>query len=180
MRLDPNTGAMTISSLQAIAYEPISLSLASASAALGAIGTGISAVGTIAAGNQAKADANFNARQLEKQANEARAAGSREMLKERRQKEMAQSSLMARAAASSGDTTDTTVMNLAGGIEREGEVQALGAFARGENAARGYEDQAMASRAKGSAAKQASLFKTTSTILEGGGSLMGKYAKGFK
>lgn len=144
---------------------------------LTAVGTAVSAVGTIAAGNQAKADSEFNAEQLIKQSNDARAAGSREMLKERRQKELVQSSLAARAAASSGDTTDAGIVNLAGGIEREGEIQALSAFARGENVARGYEDQAAASIARGKAAQRASVFKATSTILEGAGSLAGKYGR---
>ena len=145
--------------------------------AASAIGTAVSAVGTIAAGQQANSDAKFNAIQYQNQANEARAAGQREMFKERRQKERAQSTLMARGAAAGGDTTDTTIMNLAGDIEGEGELQALSAFARGENMARGFEDQAAMSIAKGKAARRASIFKATGTLLEGAGSLAGKYAK---
>lgn len=173
MKLDPNTGAMGLPVLASVAFEPLTM----ISMALTAVGTAVGAAGTIAAGNQAKADSEFNAEQLTKQSNDARAAGSREMLRERRQKELVQSSLAARAAASGGDTTDPTIVNLAGGIEREGEIQALSAFSRGENVARGYEDQAAASIAKGKAAQRASIFKATSTILEGAGSLAGKYGK---
>lgn len=173
MRINPDTGAMGLGWSASVAFGPLAI----AAAALTAVGTAVSAVGTIASGNQAKSDSYYNAEQLRRQGNDVRAAGSREMQKERRQKEMAQSSLMARAAASGGDTTDPTIVNLAGGIEREGEIQALSSFYRGENAARGYEDQAAMAIAKGKAAKQASIFKATSTILEGAGSLAGKYGK---
>lgn len=149
--------------------------MAALAAVAGVIGTVVSAVGTIAAGNDAKNAAEFKAKQEEMRANEERAAGSRTMQAERRQKDLALSSLTARAAAASGDTTDAGVVELAGGIENEGELQALQAFARGENTARGYEDQAMASRMSGESAKRASFWRAGSTILEGGSSLYGKY-----
>ena len=136
------------------------------------VGASVSAAGTIAAGSDAKNAAEFKAKQ---KANEVRASGSRQMLQERRQKDLALSTLTARAAASSGDTTDPTVVNLAGGIEREGEIQALDAFYKGENAARGYQDQAMATRASGASAQRASYYKAGGTILEGGSSLMKQY-----
>ena len=139
------------------------------------VGASVSAAGTIAAGSDAKNAAEFKAKQEEQKANEVRASGSRQMLQERRQKDLALSTLTARAAASSGDTTDPTVVNLAGGIEREGEIQALDAFYKGENAARGYQDQAMATRASGASAQRASYYKAGGTILEGGSSLMKQY-----
>jgi hypothetical protein len=83
------------------------------------------------------------------------------------------------AAASGGDTTDTGLVRLGGDIAEEGEFQALNEFARGENAARGFMDQAKATRARGAAAASAAPIKAVSTILDGGSSLFGKYAKGF-
>ena len=195
MRIDPNTGAMT---LGVVAYgpalEPISAAIASMAAmaatagstiassagtigtVMGLAGTGLSAVSAIQQGKQAQSEANFLAKQQDMKANEERAVGQQRMLQKRKQAELAQSALRARAAASGGDTTDTTIVNLGGDIEEEGEFQALNEFVRGENAARGYQDMAAATRARGAAARAAGPIKAVSTILEGGSSLFTKYA----
>lgn len=218
MRIDPNTGAMTLGVMAfGPSREPISammalmttigstiagsagtaaavgapLTLASAapvasgitasgiSATLGALGTGVSALGAIAQGNAAEAEGNYLARQQEMKANEERSIGQQKMLRKRAEAERLQSTLIARAAASGGDTTDAGLVRLGGDIAEEGEFQALNEFVRGENAARGYLDMAKASRAKGAAAQRMAPLKAGMTILEGGSSLFGKYAKGF-
>ena len=53
--------------------------MAFAPAILGVLGTVVSAGGSILAGQQAKAAANFEAKQLERQANEKRAQATREV-----------------------------------------------------------------------------------------------------
>lgn len=131
------------------------------------VGTVVSAVGTLAAGAQAKNTAEFEAAQYRQKANEERAVASRTMQNERRQKELVISKLNANAAQASGDTTDTGVLNLVGGIEKEGEYQALSAFARGENAARGLEDQAYMTKRKGEFAQTASYMKAAGSVMEG-------------
>jgi hypothetical protein len=148
------------------------------STALGVLGTGASALGAIASGNAAQAEGNYLAKQQEMKANEERAVGQQKMLRKRAEAERLQSTLMARAAASGGDTTDAGLVRLGGDIAEEGEFQALNEFVRGENAARGYLDMAKASRAKGNAAARMAPLKAGMTILEGGSSLFGKYAKG--
>ena len=88
---------------------------------------------------------------------------------------MAQSRLQAFAAASGGGATDPTVIRLGEGIEREGELQALTEFYKGENKARGYMDKAAARRMEGQAERMGSYFKAGGTFLDGAGSLFGKY-----
>jgi hypothetical protein len=169
----------TIGGATAAAGAATGITASGLSTALGAIGTGVSAISALSAGKQAKAEANFLAQQQEMKGNEERAVGQQKMLRKRADAERVQSSLMARAAASGGDTTDTGLVRLGGDIAEEGEFQALNEFARGENAARGFMDQATATRARGAAAARAAPIKAVSTILDGGSSLFGKYAKGF-
>lgn len=163
------------------AIAAIGSTIGSAASTIGAVagiaGTGLSAMSAIQQGKQAQSEANFLAKQQDMKANEERAVGQQRMLQKRKQAELAQSALRARAAASGGDTTDTTIVNLGGDIEEEGEFQALNEFVRGENAARGYQDMAQATRARGAAARAAGPIKAVSTILEGGSSLFTKYGR---
>lgn len=172
-------------------YEPISMA-AAALASVGStlagsigtigtvasvLGTGISAIGAIKQGEAAQQEAEFKAKQLEQKANEERAVGQRQMFDKRRQTDLVQSQLRARAAGSTGDTTDTGVLNLGGQIETLGEYDALGAMYRGENAARGYQDMASAARLSGENAKTASYWKAGGTLLDGVSSLSSKLSK---
>lgn len=149
---------------------PIGLALTAASTVVGFIGANQQA-------EAAKAEGEFKAKQLEQKANEERAVGQRELVKERKQKEIIQSKLMTRAAAATGDTTDTGVLTLAGDIEEEGEMRALTEFYKGENAARGYQDAAGASRATASSRAAGYRLKGIGTLLEGGASFADKYNK---
>jgi hypothetical protein len=138
-------------------------------------GTAVSAAGTLAAGQAASDQADWQARQLAMKAQEERAAGQREAFKERKKAERAQSRLQAVSAASGGGTTDPTVVGLAEDIAGTGEEQALMQFAIGENRARGAEDQAAAARAKGQAAQSGALFSAAGGLLSGASSLATKY-----
>jgi hypothetical protein len=121
----------------------------------GLAGTGLQAAGTIAgASAQQKAAynnmwTNINATQMENKvlqnrANEERAAAGREAQQTSLFTKNAQSSLQANAAASGGDTTDTTVGQLGGQIQQQGNYEKLMQLYTGESRARGYEDAAKA------------------------------------
>lgn len=138
---------------------------------LSLVGTGVAAAGALQQGAAANAGAQFEARQMEMKAQEARAVAQREAMATRRKTELTQSSLQARAASSGGTATDAGVLDLAEGIEEQGEYGALTAMAAGENRARGLEDSAMGRRASGEAAQTGSYFRAGSSLLSGIGSL---------
>jgi hypothetical protein len=153
-------------------------------AAIGLIGTAVSAVGTIAGGaaaNQAgqyQANAlEFQAKQYELQASDARASGQRSDFEKRREGRFAESALTARAAAGGGSATDPTALNILGDIAGRSEYLALTEGFKGENKARGFEDAAKGARysagaaiAGGQTAQTASYLGAGGTILSGLGS----------
>ena len=117
-------------------------------------------------------------------ADESRAAAQRTMLEKRRESRFLQSKLQARAAASGGGADDPGVLDLTGDIAQRGEYDALMEMYRGENRARGLEDQATGSRMSGSAAlyegeakKSASRLSAMGTIIGGASSMYGQYNK---
>jgi hypothetical protein len=157
------------------------------------VGTAVSAMGTIAAGNaqqqaaQAQAQMNqFKAKQHDAAAAESRAAAQREALEHRKAGELAQSQLQARAAADGGTATDVTPLNLGGGIASKASYGALMANYKGENRARGLEDQATLDRmaaaaalAEGEAKQTASMFSAAGTVISGLGSAYSLYKKDY-
>ncbi len=159
--------------------------------ALTAIGTGVSAMGTIAsgkaaeqAGRQAQQAREFEALQQEQAAQESRAAAQRQAIDKRREGQLLLSRLQARAAASGGGADDPTVLDLGGGIAERGEYEALTEMYRGENRARGLEDSAVGSRmtgealrAEGEAKKRASRLSAFGTLIGGATSMYGQYNK---
>lgn len=157
--------------------------------ALTAAGTAVSAAGTLAAGRAAQdagmrgqQAAYFEAAQQEQQAQESRAAAQRGALEKRREGRLLLSKLQARAAASGGGADDPTVLDLGGDIAQRSEYDALFEMYRGENRARGLEDQAMGSRmtgdarrAEGEAKKRAAKLSAIGTIIGGASSMAGTY-----
>lgn len=158
--------------------------------ALTAAGTAISAMGTIAGGNAA-AEAGerqqeayyYRAKQEEQAAQESRASAQRAALEKRREGRFLQSKLQARAAASGGGADDPTVLNLSADIARRSEYDALFDMYRGENRARGLEDEAFGSRMTGDAAriegiqkKKASRIAAIGTIIGGASSMASTYS----
>jgi hypothetical protein len=158
-------------------------------AALGPLGTAISAAGTIVGGLAGMAQGNAQAAMMEhrakmerQQAMEARAIGTRQAMEKRREGDLMQSKLQARAAASGGGAADPTVIKLGQDIAGRSEYSALFDMYQGENRARGYEDSANASMASAKSAEQqgkfallGSLFKAGGTIMGGAGSMKGSY-----
>lgn len=150
-----------------------------------AVGTIVKVVGGIAQGNAAaeaaQQQAAYQAKIAEMKGKEEFAAGQRRMLDVRRQKEMALSTLQARAAAGGGDTTDPTVVNLGAGIEGQGEYKALTEFYKGENAQRGYQDAAAGAIWQGDVtaanAQSSALWGAAGSLLSGIGSFGSQYNK---
>jgi hypothetical protein len=159
-------------------------------AAIGLLGTVVSAAGTIAGGAAQKQAAGyqansflFNALQYDQMAAEARATGQRADFEKRREGRLAESALTARAAASGGSATDPTALHIGSEIAGRSEYLALTEGYKGENKARGFEDAAMGARmsaqaalAGGQAAQTASYFGAGGTLLSGVGSAFSKNA----
>lgn len=164
-----------------------------ATAAAGAV----SAVGSIAAGNaQAamaasraafeKQAADVEARRLDIRANDEMALAQRDMLQLNRQKNMALSSLQARAASSGFTATDPTTLAIADEIQRYGTLQEqmalFGGTVRADDMrfgadAKRYSGAAGVSLASqyGDAVRQNAAFTAAGTILGTMSSLAGRY-----
>lgn len=168
-------------------FDPVTMMVVAGGAQLA--GSAVSAMGTIAGGNAAKAAGlagqqaqEFKAKQEEQAAQESRAVSQRAALDKRRQGDLALSTLQARAAASGGGAADPGVLTLAGDIAGRGEYEALFDMYKGENRARGLIDQAAGSRltgealrAEGEAKKRASRFSALGTIIGGVGSAASQF-----
>jgi hypothetical protein len=96
--------------------------------------------------------------------------------------------LIAKAAASGAGATDTTVLNVAGDLQKQGTLAALTDLWNGQNRRTGAQNQTNATMyqaeldanndlAKGEAAKRAGYLNAAGTILSGGGFLKGCNSK---
>lgn len=141
-------------------------------------GAGITAAGTIAAGDSTEKIAEFEAKQLEAKGKEEQAAGQKEAREYRRKKELALSRNQTVAAASGFSATDPTALALQDEIARYGTYQEQMAQYGGESRRSGLEGQAAGRRYEGKAEKRASRFRAAGTILGTAGSLAGKYGGG--
>lgn len=139
------------------------------------VGTGVSAAGTIAAGNQAEAAAEFEAKQLDAAAAEEKAAAGREAAQKRKETEFVLSRQQAVASSSNLGALDETVLDLAGDVAQEGAVQAGMIQYGGDQRASGRRAQAQAARISGKAAKTGSYLSAAGTIMGG----IGSFAEGY-
>jgi hypothetical protein len=156
----------------------------------------VSTIGTLASGegqaqasiNEGKAAsqvANFQAKQLERQAGQERATSQLAAIEESRKGRLARSRALAVAAAS-GAGTDGSVSDILSDLTAEGEFNAQGALYEGEETAKGMEVQAAATRAQGAYAKRGAAYQARSTrrssylssvgnLMAGGSSFYSKY-----
>lgn len=141
----------------------------------GLVGSAVSAAGTIAAGNAAQQQADYVAAQYDIKAKEEQAQGQLEARQLREKKELAQSALTARSAASGFSATDPTTLALADEIERYGTLQEQMAQYGGKSRRRGYEAQAKGKRISGKAARTGSRYGAAGTILGGISSMNKRY-----
>lgn len=136
-----------------------------------------SGLGQMQAGKAAKANANFQAAQLEQQAGQEVASAQRVAIEERRRAGIAMSNAQAASAASGGGASDPTVLKITGDIAKQGEYNALSALFEGEEKARGLRLGATTSRMEGKQAAKAGKTAGFSTIIGGLGSAGMAYAK---
>ena len=155
-------------------HDPVTMTVATVA------GGALSAAGTLMGGNaaaqagQSQKDAQyFKAAQEEQAAQESRAAAQRGSLDKARESRLLLSKLQANAAASGGGASDPTVLDLAGGIAGRGEYESLMEMYKGENRARGLEDQAIGSRLSGDAAKAEGEAKRNASYMSAAGTIIG-------
>ncbi|HEV2898842.1 MAG TPA: hypothetical protein VGX71_13600 [Pseudaminobacter sp.] len=141
------------------------------------IGGGVTAAGTIAAGNSQETAAEFQAKQLEQQGKEERAASQREADRVRKERDFILSRQQTVAAASNLGALDETVLDLAGDVSEEAKLQEGLIRYGGEERAKGRTAQAAASRMEGRAAKTGSRFSAAGTIMGTMGSFGSDWAR---
>jgi pyruvate/2-oxoglutarate dehydrogenase complex dihydrolipoamide acyltransferase (E2) component len=142
----------------------------------GLAGSAASAVGTIAAGNQAAAGAEFEAAQLDAAADEEKAASQREAMQKRKERDFVLSRQQAVASQSNLGALDETVLDLAGDVVQEGAVQEGMIRYGGDQRASGRRAQAQAARISGKAAKTGSYLSAAGTIMGGIGSFASDFS----
>lgn len=143
-----------------------------------AVGTALTAGGTIMAGNAADAAGHYKAQVERGQAGVARASGQRQMFEQQRETNLTLSKLQATAASSGGSASDPTILKLGGDIAARGQYAGLIDLFNGENKARGLEDQATADIFEGKTKRDASYVTAAGTILKGAGSMYGNLSGG--
>lgn len=131
------------------------------------IGTGAAAAGTIYSGLRGKANADFEAKQMRKKADDELAIGQRNATQARREKESLLSKARATAAGSGTDVSDPGIVSIMSGIEQQGEYNALSAMYNAELAKTGLYAQAKQRKSEGTGDFIGSLFDAGSTIYAG-------------
>lgn len=144
--------------------DPFTIAIISAAA------TGLQMVGQIQQGKAANKAAQYQAKQLEVNAGQARASSQRVAQDRRRQAALLASRGQA-VGASSGGVLDPSTVNIISDIDAEGEYGALTALYQGEEVARGNIAQAGATRYGGKVAKKQGYYDAIGT----GGSFFAKY-----
>ena len=141
---------------------------------LGLGGNLLSGAGSIAGGMNAAQMAKAQARILERQAEEEKAAARREAMRKREEGERIGSRQLALAAASGGGVNDPTVLNIMGDTAAETEIHAEEIEYGGSVRAADLLNQASAVRAGGQQMKTAGIIKGIGSIASGGASLYDK------
>lgn len=152
-------------------------------------GTGMEVAGANQAGNAAMlaaqrqaAEKNFEADQSTQNAGQAVAASQRAAIEQDRQSRIAQSRMLAVAAASGGGARDPTIVNLIARNAGEGAYRSGLALYQGEEQSRQLLMQASAKRYEGQVAleggaqrQQAYKTAANTSLIKGAGSLFSKY-----
>jgi hypothetical protein len=162
-------------------FDPMTMTaLTVAGGALSAGGTLIGGQAASQAGDSARGAQYFKATQEDMAAQESRAASQREALDKGRQTTLVLSKLQAGAAGSGGGASDPGVLNLAGDIAGRGEYESLLDMFKGENRARGLQDEAIGSRLTGDAAKAEGDAKRSASYLSAAGTLIGSGGSAYR
>lgn len=145
----------------------------------GAIGSVVSAAGTIAAGDAQKQADDYRAKQLAQQATQAQAAGQQAGFDKSLQEKYVASKLQAGASASGAGAgaSDPTVLKLGSDIAGRGEQQALMDMWSGQNQSVGLQNESQTETYSGQLAQDGAETGALGTIIGGIGSGFDKYAK---
>jgi hypothetical protein len=159
-------------------FDPMTLTAASLAAT--AAGGAISAGSTLAGGSYAKAagvaqqqEADYQAKQLEQNATQAFASGQRKALDTTQRTQLAESSAIARGAASGVNAGTGSVASTVGQIARRGSYQSLMDMFNGESEATGLRNQAAGVRQGGDLALIEGEEKQSASRLAAAGTLAG-------
>ncbi len=153
--------------------------LSAAAPYVAAASTVLSVAGAVRQGQQAKVDAEVQARELEEDANARQATSQREAIIRRRQGNFAASRARAVAAASGAGLSGTPEL-LIDRIETQTDLNVLNALYEGDATARGLRGGATKARREGRAAASAGRYKALGNALTGATSFYDKYGGGFK
>lgn len=154
-------------------FDPATLTAASLAAT--AVGGGLTAAGTLAGGSYAKQAADLQATQLRMNAAQSIASGQRQMLDTQEKTRLAESTTVARAAASGVNAGVGSPATDVGNLAERGEYHALMDLFNGESAATGMENQAAAARWTGRAQQDASYLAAGGDIASAAGSMARGY-----
>ncbi len=142
---------------------------------MSALGSFVSAAGTLAAGQARQKAAQFEAARDEVRAGEAKAIAQRDAEKLARERRLALSRLQAMQAASGFSGGDPTALRLRAAGDREGRYREGLARYGGDTRAADLRNSAAASRMSGEAAMQDARFGATRSIISGVSSLFRRY-----
>ena len=159
---------------EAVTFDPLTATALVATAASTAIG----AAGQFSAGQNAAAMGRYQQAEAVQQAETSTATGQRAMLEERRKGELVESTLQARAGASGGTSTDTSVLKLGSDIRGRSEYNALMDLSQGQNQAAGLYNMGQGYRYGGQVAQMGDNLSGIGTIASGVGSMARTYAYG--
>lgn len=143
----------------------------------GAIGTGISVLGTIQAGREAKAQADYQAKVQEMQADEAQAASQRDAAEKYRQGRLIASQQRAAVAGSGGALDDPSVIDIMADTDFETDLAARTDIYRGEQQARGLNDAAVNSRISGKNAQRAAMLSAAGNLFSGVSNMYSRFGQ---
>lgn len=145
-----------------------------------AMAAGIGAITTASAqrnaGKAAQNEADYEAQMANIQAGQEQAASQRTMLDKQREKELAQSTLQARAASSGGGALDPSVVNIMGDLESQGTLNEQNALYTGDSKAAALRQSAALKTYSGQVANANGQQASTATLVSGASSMLAKYA----
>lgn len=143
----------------------------------GGIGTAVSTLGTIQAGREAKAQADYQAKVQEMQADESVASSQRDAAEKYRQGRLIASQQRAAIAGSGGDLTDPSVIDIMADTDFETDLAARTDIYRGEQQARGLNDAAVNSRISGKNAQKASYISAAGNLFSGVSNMYSRFGQ---
>lgn len=120
-----------------------------------------------------------SANTLERKAKEVVAAGQRDMLEERKRKELVASRAQAVAAAGGGDASDPAIMNLIADIEAEGVYREQVALYNAEAEAQSMREEARLLRLGVRQVESATRTRQAAHALEGASSIYDQYSRAY-